>query len=438
MIGKTVNGETIREVFGDVVLTQGNVRVTCDHAIQFISRNNAELIGDVVVTQDTLTITTDKGFYYGDERRAESYSGVTLNDKKVILSADSGEYYFKLDKAYFRHNVKLYDTVTTLTSNALTYYKNEDRIIAVGNVKIVNSENVITADSLEHFRNTRITYAYNNVIIKNFRNNVEIYGDHLEDYAQKKYTLVNLNPFLIQVDTIYTAKSDSMLDNENNYQRYLFKLDTLIIKSRVMEAFRDSQNIFRATDSVRIVRENFASKNDLTIYNRDDQEIITKKVNEEAGQPILWYENSQLSGDSITIFIRDNQIRLLDVDRRAFLLSQDSVYESRFNQLSGNRIEVEFSNGEISKTEVYGDVHSIYYLYEDNSPNGLTKSSSKSASINFENKKVSAVKLYGSPATEYYPENKVEGKELSFTLPDYVFYKNRPTKEELLGLLKKD
>jgi hypothetical protein len=45
---------------------------------------------------------------------------------------------------------------------------------------------------------------------------------------------------------------------------------------------------------------------------------------------------------------------------------------------------------------------------------------------------VSAVRLYGSPNSEYYPENKVEGKELSFTLPEYVFYKNRPTKKELL------
>ena len=102
MIGKSVNGEAIREVFGDVVVTQGNVRITCEHAVQFLSQNDAQLIGNVIVTQDSVTITTDQGFYYGDERKAESYSGVTLNDKKVILSADTGEYYFRLDKAFFQ------------------------------------------------------------------------------------------------------------------------------------------------------------------------------------------------------------------------------------------------------------------------------------------------------------------------------------------------
>jgi lipopolysaccharide export system protein LptA len=438
MIGKTVDGQAIREVTGDVVVTQGNIRITCNQAVQYISNNNAELIGDVILTQDSLTITTDHGFYYGFERKAESNSGVILNDKKVVLSADTGVYFFKLDKAYFRHNVKLFDTTTTLTSNILTYYKNEDRMTAKGDVKIVNKESIITADSLEHFRNSRITYAFKDVEIKNSKNNVVIYGDHLEDYAKSSYTLVDLNPLLIQVDTIYTAQQDSLENKSDNQTGSTYKLDTLVMKSLKMEAFRDSSNIFKATDSVKIVRSEFASVNDLTIYYREDQKIITKKVGENGKQPVLWYGNSQLTGDSVTIFVRDNMIRLLDIDRNAFLLSQDSMYTDRFNQLSGSRIEVEFSGGDISKTEVFGGVHSIYYMFEDHTPNGLTMSSSESAVINFENRKVSVVRLYGSPSSEYYPENKVKGKELSFTLPRYVFHKNRPVMDELLSQLNKD
>lgn len=438
MVGKIVNGEALREVTGDVVVTQGNIRITCSQAIQYISNNNAELIGNVILTQDSLTITTDHGFYYGFDRKAESNSGVVLNDKKVVLSADTGEYFFKLDKAYFRHNVKLYDSTSTLTSNILTYYKNEDRMTAKGDVKIVNEESLITADSLEHFRNTGTTFAFKNVKIKNSKNNVVIYGDHLEDYSKRNYTLVDLNPLLIQVDTIYALQKDSLMNEPDNQTNDLFKLDTLIIKSLKMEAFRDSSNIFRATDSVKIVRDRFASKNDLTIYYREDQKIITKKVGDTGKQPVLWYGSSQLTGDSVTIYVRDNIIKLLDVDRNAFLLSQDSTYSNRFNQLSGSRIEVEFTGGDISKTEVFGGVHSIYYMFEDHTPNGLTMSSSESATINFENRKVITVRLYGSPSSEYYPENKVEGKELSFTLPGYVFYKNRPTEDELLSHLAHD
>ncbi len=433
MTGKFVNGESIREVNGNVVVTQGDVRITCNKTIQYISRNDAELIGDVIVKQDSITITTDHGFYYGDERKAESQTGVKLDDKKVILTAKIGEYYFDEDKAFFRDSVKLFDTTSTLYSNELTYFQKEDRAIAVGKVKIDNGANIITADSLEHFRNNRITFASKNVKITSLSNNTEIYGDHLEDYANKFYTLIDENPVLIQVDTSYVLEADTLENSEDSI--LVSRLDTLIIKSEKMESFRDTLNIFKAQDSVKIVRSNFASVNDLTIYFKNDEKIVTQKVGSHAAQPILWYDESQLTGDSVTIFLRNNQIRMLDVDKSAFILSQNEDYPGRFDQIAGNRIDLSFDDSGINKTEVFGNTFSIYYLYDNNKPNGLTKSSSKDAVIKFEDKKVNEVRLYGSPASEYYPENQVKGNERSFTLTRFNFHNNRPTRKELISNL---
>ncbi len=434
MIGKYVDGETIREVYGNVILTQGDVRITCNQAVQYISRNDAELIGDVVVKQDSITITTDKGFYYGDERKAESQSGVKLDDKKVILTAKVGEYFFDRHKAFFKDSVKLYDTTSTLTSNELTYFQNEDRMIAVGTVEINDGENIIYADSLEHFRNKRITFATDNVKIAGSKNNTVIYGDHLEDYANKFYTLIDKNPLLVQVDTSYVLQPDTLEGSRDSI--VVTKLDSLIIKAEKMESFRDTLNNFIAQDSVRIVRGNFASVNDYTIYFKNEEKIVTNKVSSHSAQPILWNDNSQLTGDSVTIFIRESKIKMLDVDRSAFILSQNELYNNRFDQISGDRIILSFDDNGISKSEIFGSVFSIYYLYENDKPNGLTKSSSKDAVIKFADKKVNEVRLYGAPASEYYPEVQVKGNELSFTLPRYAQYNNRPTIEKLLSNLK--
>jgi lipopolysaccharide export system protein LptA len=424
LVGKVVEGESVREVYGDVVLKQGNVTITCNRAIQFISRNDAELIGNVIAKQDSLTIYTGRAFYFGNERRAESTSGVKLDDQKVILTADSGDYYFNEDKAFFRHNVTLYDTTSTLTSGELTYYKNENRMVAVSNVKIIQEQNTIEADSLEYFRYARITIADHNVIISNRGNNVQIYGDHLEDYAKLHYSLINKNPLLIQVDTVFVRS--------NEYEIPRMRLDTLIIKSSVMEAWRDTLDLFKARDSVRMVRGQFASRNDYTIYYRNEDKIVIEKPDKNLNQPVLWFENTQLTGDSVAIYLRENRIRLLDVDRNSFLLSQNQNYPDRFDQISGGRITIFFDEGNISRTEVYGSVLSIYYLYEDSLGNGLTKSSSQDAVISFSDDEVTEVRLYGSPASEYYPENQVEGKELEFTLPLFNLYKDRPAKEELM------
>ncbi len=40
LIGRVENGESIREVIGNVVMTQGDVRITCDKAIQNLTKNN--------------------------------------------------------------------------------------------------------------------------------------------------------------------------------------------------------------------------------------------------------------------------------------------------------------------------------------------------------------------------------------------------------------
>ena len=340
LMGKMIAGESIREVYGHVVLTQGKLVITCDKAVQYLASNNADLEGNVIAKQDTLTIFTPRGFYFGNERRSRSVSGVTLNDTKVILTADSGDYYFKEDRAFFQGNVKMYDTATTLTSREMTYYKLQNRMVAVNHVKIVDSTNVIEADSLEHFRTTRVTFANRNVKITNTGNNTVIYGDHLEDFAQRSYTLINKNPLLIQIDSSYTKDSTKNINTNKKPSTVSgskehfaitdtsgFHIDTLMIRSNIMEAYRDTVNRFEATDSVRILRGAFASVNDYTIYFRMQERIVTKKMGHIRPQPIMWNENTQMIGDSIAIHLHNNRIRLLDVIGNGFLLSQNELYK---------------------------------------------------------------------------------------------------------------
>lgn len=427
LVGKVSNGESIREVYGNVVLTQGNVIITCNQAIQYISRNEAELIGNVIARKDTLTIKTPHGFYYGNLSKTKSNAGVYLDDKKVILTADSGEYYFNEDRAFFQTNVKLYDTSATLTSNRLTYYQKQDRAVATGNVKIIDKENEITADSLEHFRKTKITFAFSNVMIRNKKNNTQIFGEHLEDYRDKNYSIIDVSPLLIQIDTSYVTNADSIRE---------MKLDTLFIKSRVMESFRDSLERFIATDNVTILKNEFASRNDLTTYYKEKNLIVTNKINDDARQPIIWDGNSQLTGDSVKILLDGNKIVQLDVKKSTFMMSQNEYYDDRYDQTSSDSVKIYFKDNKITEADFFGKVYSIYYLYEGETKNGLTKSNSVRAKVLFENNEVSEVKLYVNPASEYYPEKEVKGNEKTYLLPGFVIMEDRPTKEEMYNALK--
>ena len=418
LIGSVQNGESIREVIGDVVLTQGNVVITCNKAIQYLARNDAKLIGNVIVKQDSLTIYTDEGFYYGNERRSFSDKGVKLDDRKVILTAKIGEYFFNDDRADFRIKVKLYDTASTLTSSRLLYFRKEDRAIAFDSVKITDKENIIYADSLIHFRRVEESFGFGNVSIKNRTNNSMILGGHMEDYRAKNYSVIDSLPLLVQMDTTFSGDT-------------VKTIDTLLIKSKVMKAYRDSTNRFVAIDSVEILRGGFASKNDYSIYFRNEDNIITNKTGEENAQPVMWFETSQLSGDSIKIFLKEQQMEKIDIINNALIASYNENYKERFDQISGDTIFLFFDSTGIKRNEVYSNVLSIYYLYDDGEPNGLMKASAQSSVMNFENKKIISVKLYGTPNSEYHPETIIKGKEKEYFLPRFILFENKPEKEKL-------
>jgi len=447
LIGRTENDEPIREVIGNVILTQGNVVITCDRAIQYLARNDARLIGNVIATQDTLTIETPEGFYYGNIRRAFSDKGIKLNDKKVILTANIGEYLFNENKADFKDRVRLYDTVSTMTSDRLIYYRLQNIATAYGNVKVGDKSSVISADSLTHFRVKQETYGYGHVVIENKDNNTSIYGNYIEDYRLQDFSIIDKNPLLIQIDTVYGGGRDSVIlsvEDTTVIERVvelkpdtLQSIDTLIIKSEVMEAFRDTINLFIARDSVEIIRKNFSSKNDQTLYYRNEGKIVTSKMTEKSNPPVMWYDLTQLSGDSLIIFLKGNKIDKVLVRANALIISQNEPALTRYDQISGKDIDMSFADGDIRKVEVYENVLSVYNMYEDEKPNGLIKASSKDATMEFENKKVTTVRLYSDPKTDYYPENLILGKEKEFVLPRFKLYEYRPVKEKLLERITK-
>ena len=412
--GKVINNESIREVMGNVIMTQDNIRITCNLAIQNITRNEAELIGNVVVTQDTITILTDKGYYFGNDKYTYSDTGVTLDDGHMVLIADEGYYYFNTKVAVFNQNVELIDTINNLSSDKLTYYNDLDKAVAVDDVTISSDKSTIYSDSLIHFRESNTTYAFKNITIENSENQMVITGEELIDEGELNYTKITGDPLLVKVDT---SKSG--------------QLDTLFIRSLMMESIEDSTNRLIATDSVIIIRGEFTSSNDISILYRDDDKIFTYKREDDLRSPVLWYTTSQLVGDSIDIYLDENQLDWIDIKKDALIISRKEGYDLRYDQISGDNIKLYFSNEGIEKTEVIGDVLSIYFIFEENEPNGLLKSSSNKAKMIFDDNKVIDVKLYGSIESEYHPENLIEGNELDFTLPSFFIYKFKPNKKDI-------
>lgn len=419
LVGTTINNERVRILFGNVQLLHEDIQIFCDKGIQYLESNKAELEGNIKIIQGKQILITEKGFYFGNSKTAFGTKGITLYDGSVTLKADSGEYFFDLKKAVFKGNVVLFDDTTELKSNQLIYFTEKQHAIATGDVKITQFENQIFSDTLNYSRNKRFSIAQGNVIALNTKDNLKIYSDYLENDQIKSYSFVSGKPVLIQIDT----------SSEN-------KIDTLIIVAKKMESFRDTSDIFIVTDSVQIWRNEFSAHCNYAIYNKKDGKLFTSKT--EGEQPLLWYNENLAYADSVEIFVLENKIDKINLFNNAFLISKDTLLENRFNQMNGNFIQLKFEADTISNKNnlkevfVLGNSLNIYYIYDENEPNGVNKSSSDSALIQIEENRVSKVKLFGSPEGEYYPEEKIIGNEKEFLLSGFKWNEDRPNKEKLL------
>lgn len=421
LVGKTIDGEQVREAVGNVSLSHNNVHITCNRVIQYFNQNKADLYGNVKVVQDTLSIFAPQGTYYGNESKVVCPAGATLTDPKTTLKANYGVYLFTQDLANFRGNVRITDNTSyTITSDELDYYRSVQKSYARGNVKVVSDSSVIYSDNLVYEKLIGISTATGNVKIESdstvitskkatyyefekksiaeedvkidfLTENAVVYGSYAENYETRNYSFVRGKARLVQIET-----------KDGN-------TDTTFIFSEKMESFRNIPEHYIARDSVKTMRNDFSSVSNSGYYFRD----ISGKggVISLAGEPVVWKEEMQVTGDSIYANFRDD-IDDIYIIKSAFALQLNDLNSSRYDQISGIFMHIKFIQNQVDFIQVDTNAASIYFVYDSNSPNGANRSNGDVIKLHFKEKKVDKVNIYGKPTGTYFPENLVNTDEL--------------------------
>jgi hypothetical protein len=147
------------------------------------------------------------------------------------------------------------------------------------------------------------------------------------------------------------------------------------------------------------------------------------------GEPIVWHEGNQLTGDSIFIMVQDRRLRSVVVRGHAMAISRaDSTRPQRFDQLSGRFITMMFREGKVHTIDVEQTATSLYYLYDDTTPNGMNISSGNRIIIEFEEGVTSRIRVIGGVEGDYYPEKMIERREADYNLEGFRWVRQRPVR----------
>jgi lipopolysaccharide export system protein LptA len=455
-----LNGAKIQQMIGHVQFSQGSLSGTADNAKRYIDQNRVELTGHVVIRQDTLSLMAPTVTYEGNTRVGHAEGGVSLMDRDVTLTAGKGDYDANSQIAVFHDHVKVVQGFTQMFSNDLTYYRATETSWARGNVSLTNETGTMHADELTHSKALEettanghvdlrtdsiltqadwlydsklqgISFMRGHVMVHNRKDNTTIFGDTLARNSKLGHLVVPKHPLLLLIDSS---------ESKDSFGRSSKSFDTLFVRSKFMEAYQGDSARFIAIDSVSLYRQGMSAIGGKLYYD-DNAGYMTLS---NAPRQYLWYDSTEIVGDSIAILFTKKKIRQMNAIGRSFTTSplEELPNSGRIQQLQGERTELRIDHDTIRSVLAVSNALSIYFLVQDGKPDGMNRSSGDSIRIDFKNKTVNRVVIISGTEGEFWPERFVSGRASAFRLASYERNMSlRPRREQFVvpgSILKPD
>ena len=436
----------IQVLRGAVRFRHDNTLLYCDSAYFYEKANSLDAFGNVRIVQgDTLFVYGDLLFYDGNLKLARIRKNVKLENRKTTLTTDSLNYDRITNYAYYYTGGKIVDSQNTLTSVWGQYSTTTNEALFRNNVHLVNDNFVMDADSLRYNTKTNIA----NLICP-----THIVYDKETDidskngwYNTNSEQMMLLDRSVIKQkdgktivgDTVFYDKTlnygeafskvvlNDTIQKSTLYGNYIYYNDStevgiasdsalLVDWSGADTLYVHADTLFTSKDSVYDVMRGFYN---VRIYRNDVQGICDSLVYSSRdsimnmhGDPVLWTENNQLSGDFIKAVMKNEQVDRINVENNAMVIQrEDSAY---FNQISGKQIIAYIDSSQLHKVDVNGNAETIYFPRDekDSTLIGINKTESSYVVMYFKNKVVERIVLTSASSGTMYPLDQLKGSEL--------------------------
>lgn len=467
-----------RKLIGHVQVRHEDARMYCDSAIIDIDANYMTAYGKMIHVQkgDSIDLWGDYLEYFGDQKLALLKGNCVLKDKSMILTTPeltynldtdigsysnsgrlvnkgttinsrAGYYYHRTGNAVFYHDVVLYDSSRTIYADSLRY--NIDNEIAYfitkttiidkdSNIIVTNSgyydtrrekavlgdnatikrgDATVKAATIDYDNKAKEAIAKGNVVFHDSSERTTILSNYVFSQEKNDFIKAYNDPLLISVsedekDTMYLS-ADTLLSYKIAVTDTIFYRDSIqpdsIISYDIME---DSVKIVQAYYKMKMIQGNMSAIADSLYYSDIDSAFKLYK------NPVLWMDSTQITGDSIFLWMKDKEIHRADVMGNAFIIHMQ--HETVFDQIKGKTMLALIAQKKIQEVQVDGNAESIYFIKDKDEYNGANKSTSGFITVSFNNGEVNRIKLTGAPEAEFTPMEKID--LASFKLDGFVWH----------------
>lgn len=468
------DGTELQTLAGKAAVKQGNTKLNGDSIVLNSRTGIAEVFGNVHIN-DADTVNTYSSYlkYLGKERIAFLKKNVKLTDGRATLLTDDLEYNLATGIATYKDGGKVVNGKTILTSSDAVYYSDTKDVYFKKYVHLTDPQYDIVADSLMYntqFKtatfisptriktkeggiiNTRSgTYnletrdaifydrtgysdstrslvgdkiAYDEKVgllqvegngkLVDSVNNVTVIGGQILLDKTKNSFLATRKPVMIlyrgndstyiAADTLFsgirkydTAKNATVISNDTINKVMAVNIST--------SKNADSIRYFIAFNQVKIFNDSLQALCDSLYYSTEDSVFRMFR------DPVFWNDKTQVSGDTIYLFTKNQKAERLYVFNNGMVVNQSN--DQLYNQMAGRTLNGYFTDGNIDYIRVKGSpAESIFYpLDEDSAYVGMNRSSADVIDIYFVNKELNKVKYINDVNGTLFPIKQIPAGE---------------------------
>ena len=429
----------------------------------FYSRDNYfKAIGDVIFTQgDSLLMTCNTIEYDGKTKTAIAIGNVDLKKSDMTLKTEKLNLDRVNNKAFYNTKGVVVDSASTLTSQRGTYFMSENKYRFTSDVTILNPKYIVDSEQLDYFTELNQAYLYGKSKIKGETYTIlcerGFYDMQREKGVFKENATLYYDDKIIKGDSLYfeserdyasASKNVSIIDSLNNsiitgHYGEIFKAkDSAIITRRAMAInIVDQDSLFIHADTlvatgpqdkrilrgyydVRILKSDIRGRSDSLYLDQsigltkllsrpltNQQEQIFTEADRNGANPVLWFGESQMSGDKIFL-LSDLVTRKLDslkITGNIFIIEKDTLSVDGYQQIKGGILNGAFKEGRLDNIVITKNTEMVYYLYNDEDLQliGIDKTTCSALQMNFTDGQIEDITFLVSPNGDVYPEEEL-------------------------------
>ncbi len=415
------------EAFGDVVIVQPDgTRVTGDYLRYIGNKKLAYMIGSVNLTDGKDNLWADQVVYDMTTKVGTYSNGGTLQTGTTTLSSDQGVYNLRSKDARFTQNVLVYDPEYEISSMDMGY-NTQTKIVVFYAHSIVTSdksvlittcgtydtekeiahfpcrsssqteEQYIESDSSYYDRGKGVGLAVGNVIAIDTVQKSTLYCGRADIDENAETMLASIKPVLkkmngddslfIRADTFFSAPIAKDVDS----------IEVVKVvgkgkkKKEVVQMVADTTQVdtvdtryFTCYHNVMIFSDSLQGRCDSLVYT--DVDSVMRLIY----TPVLWSRKSQITGDTILLYMDSSNLKKMYVPSKSFVVSQSGPEKAQlFDQIQGKTLTGFFHNGVIDEIVVKPNAETIYYSKDDNDAYiGVNEASSARLRIVFKDEQI--------------------------------------------------